>query len=98
MIRMIRISEAAKIGGTKMKKIFAIALVVVLVFAMASVAFAAGNPVVSPEKQNTSPSVVPGGKTSPQTGESFSVAWVVMAALILLAVALFCGKKLISVK
>ena len=81
-----------------MKKFFAIALVVVLVFAMASVAFAAGDPVISPEKDNTSPSVVPDGKTSPQTGESFSVAWVVMAALILLAVALFCGKKLISVK
>ena len=61
-----------------MKKFFAIVLVVVLVFAMASVAFAAGNPVVSPEKPNTSPSVVPGGKTSPQTGESFSVVWVVL--------------------
>ena len=80
-----------------MKKILAIALVVVLVFAMASVAFAATN-VVSPEKTNTSPSVVPGGKTSPQTGESFSTLWVVLAALVLLAVALFCGKKLVSVK
>ena len=75
-----------------MKKLFAIVLVVVLVFAMASVAFAAGNPVISPEKPNTSPSVVPDGKTSPQTGESFSVVWVVLAALVLLAVALFCGK------
>ena len=81
-----------------MKKLFAIVLVVVLVFAMASVAFAAGAPVISPEKPNTSPSVVPGGKTSPQTGESFSVVWVVLAVLVLLAVALFCGKKLISVK
>ena len=81
-----------------MKKLFAIVLVVVLVFAMASVAFASGNPVVSPEKQNTSPSVKPGGKTSPQTGESFSVIWVVLAALVLLAVVLFCGKKLVSVK
>ena len=80
-----------------MKKLFAIVLVVVLVFAMASVAFAATN-VASPEKSNTSPSVVPSGRTSPQTGESFSVIWVVMAALVLLAVALFCGKKLISVK
>lgn len=80
-----------------MKKLFAIVLVVVLVFAMASVAFAATD-VVSPEQSNTSPSVVPSGRTSPQTGESFSVIWVVMAALVLLAVALFCGKKLISVK
>ena len=81
-----------------MKKLFAIVLVVVLVFAMASVAFADSGNAVSPEKQNTSPSVTPGGKTSPQTGESFSVIWVVVAALVLLAVALFCGKKLISVK
>ena len=81
-----------------MKKLFAIVLVVVLVFAMASVAFADSGNAASPEKQNTSPSVTPGGKTSPQTGESFSVMWVVVAALVLLAVALFCGKKLISVK
>ena len=81
-----------------MKKIFAIALVVVLVFAMASVAFAAGDPVISPEKGNTSPSVVPGGKTSPQTGEPFSVIWVALAALILLAVAVFCGRKLVTLK
>ena len=77
-----------------MKKLFAIALVVVLVFAMATAAFA----VSSPEKDNTNPEVTPGGKTSPQTGESFSVVWVVLAVLVLLAVALFCGKKLISVK
>ena len=80
-----------------MKKLFAIVLVVVLVFAMASVAFATTN-AASPEKPNTSPSVKPGGKTSPQTGESFSVVWIVLAALVLLAVAVFCGKKLITVK
>lgn len=81
-----------------MKKLFAIALVVVLVFAMASVAFAANNPVISPEKGKTTPSVTPGGKTSPQTGESVSAMWVVVAALVLLAVAVFCGKKLITVQ
>lgn len=80
-----------------MKKIVAIALIVVLVFALASVAFASSN-VSSPEKPNTTPAVTPDGKTSPQTGESFSVVWVVLAALVLLAVAIFCGKKLVTVK
>lgn len=77
-----------------MKKIVAIALVVVLVFAMASVAFA----VSSPEKGNTNPTVKPGGKTSPQTGEPVSVLWVILSALILMAVAVFCGAKLVKVK
>ena len=77
-----------------MKKIVAIALIVVLVFAMATAAFA----VTSPEKENTNPDVTPGGKTSPQTGEPFSVIWVALAALILLAVAVFCGRKLVTLK
>ncbi len=77
-----------------MKKIVAIALVVVLVFAMASVAFA----VTSPEKNNTNPNVKPDGKTSPQTGEPVSVLWVILSALILMAVAVFCGAKLVKVK
>ena len=80
-----------------MKKIVAIALIVVLVFAMASVAFASTN-VDSPEKGNTEPSVTPSGETSPQTGESFSALWIVLAAVLLLAVAVFCGKKLIAAK
>lgn len=80
-----------------MKKIVAIALIVVLVFAMATVAFA--DNVVSPQKDNTNPNVTPApGKTSPQTGESFSALWVLLTAILLLAVAVFCGAKLVKVK
>lgn len=80
-----------------MKKIVAIALIVVLVFAMASVAFATD--VVSPQKDNTNTKVTPvPGKTSPQTGESFSALWVLLTAMLLLAVAVFCGAKLVKVK
>lgn len=80
-----------------MKKIIAIALIVVLVFALASVAFASTD-VVSPEKPNTTPEVTPSGETSPQTGEHFSVVWVILAAVILLAAVVLCGKKLIAAK
>ena len=80
-----------------MRKLMAIVLVVVLVFAMATVAFAETN-VVSPEKNNTNPTPAPSGNTSHQTGESFSVVWVVLAAVVLLGVAFFCGKKFIAVK
>ena len=81
-----------------MKKIVAIALIVVLVFALASVAFATDN-VISPEKGNTNPSVTPApGKTSPQTGESISALWVLLSAVMLMAVAVFCGAKLVKVK
>ena len=78
-----------------MKKFVAILLVVVLVFAMSSVAFAAD--VVSPEKDNTKVPVN-SGTTSPQTGESFSVLWVVLAAVLMLGVAFFCGKKFVAAK
>ena len=80
-----------------MKKIVAIALIVVLVFALASVAFASTD-VVSPEKPNTTPEVTPSGENSAQTGEHFSVMWVILAAVILLAAVVFCGKKLIAAK
>ena len=80
-----------------MRKFMAIVLVVVLVFAMASVAFA-DNGVPSPEKGNTKPTPAPSGNKSHQTGESFSVVWVVLAAVVLLGVAFFCGKKFIAVK
>ena len=80
-----------------MRKFMAILLVVVFVFAMASVAFAS-NEVISPEKTNTKPNVTPGGNKSHQTGETFSVVWVIVAAVVLLGVAFFCGKKFIAVK
>ena len=75
----------------------AIVLVVVLVFAMASVAFAATS-VDSPEKGNTNPTPASNGDKSHQTGESFSVIWIVLAAVMLLGVAFFCGKKFVAVK
>ena len=83
-------------GVTNMRKFMAIVLVVVLVFAMASVAFAASG-VTSPEKDNTNPNVKPSDK-SHQTGEAFSVVWIVLAAIVLLGVAFFCGKKFLAVK
>ena len=79
-----------------MRKFMAIVLVVVLVFAMASVAFAY-DPVISPEKGNTNPTPT-NNNNSHQTGESFSVMWIVLAAVVLLGVAFFCGKKFVSVK
>ena len=80
-----------------MKKLVAIALIVVLVFAMGTVAFAEGN-VVSPEKGNTPTTPAPKGNTSHQTGESVSVVWIVLAAVVLLGVAFFCGKKFVAAK
>lgn len=80
-----------------MKKFVAIALIVVLVFAMGTVAFAEGN-VVSPERGNTPTTPTPSGNTSHQTGESISVIWIVLAAVVLLGVAFFCGKKFVAAK
>lgn len=80
-----------------MRKFMAIVLVVVLVFAMATVAFA-NDGVVSPEKQNTNPTPTPNGDASHQTGEAVPVVLIVLAAIVLLGVAFFCGKKFIAVK
>lgn len=81
-----------------MKKLVALLLIVVLVFAMSSVCFAA-DAVVSPEKGNTNVTVNDDPTTtSPQTGESFSVLWVVLAAVAMLGVALVCGKKFVAAK
>ena len=74
-----------------MKRFVAILLILVL-------AFAAGS-VTSPEKGNTDANVTPDkGNTSPQTGESFSILWVILAAIAAIGAVLFCGKKLIRVK
>ena len=81
-----------------MKRFVAILLILVLVFALSATAFAAGN-VTSPEKGNTDANVNPdSGKTSPQTGESFGIRWVILAAVAAVGAVLFCGKKLVRVK
>ena len=54
--------------------------------------------VSSPEKDNTKPPVTPSGDKSHQTGELISVVWIVLAAIVLLGVAFFCGKKFLTVK
>lgn len=81
-----------------MKRFVAILLILVLVFALSATAFAASN-VTSPEKGNTNPNVNPdSGKTSPQTVESFSILWVILAAVAAVGAVLFCGKKLVRAK
>ena len=81
-----------------MKHFVAILLILVLVFALSATAFAASN-VTSPEKGNTNPNVNPDScKTSPQTGESFSILWVILAAVAAVGAVLFCGKKLVRAK
>lgn len=81
-----------------MKRFVAILLILVLVFALSATAFAASN-VTSPEKGNTNPNVNPdSGNTSPQTGESFSILWVILAAVAAVGAVLFCGKKLVRAK
>jgi LPXTG-motif cell wall-anchored protein len=80
-----------------MKRFVAILLILVLVFALSATAFAGS--VTSPEKGNTDANVTPDkGNTSPQTGESFSILWVILAAIAAIGAVLFCGKKLIRVK
>ena len=81
-----------------MKRFVAILLILVLVFALSATAFAASS-VTSPEKDNTNPNVNPdSGKTSPQTGEYFSILWVILAAVAAVGAVLFCGKKLVRAK
>ncbi len=80
-----------------MKKLICLLLIIVMLFAMASVVFADNVP--SAEKHNTD---VEGdddnrGK-SPQTGEDGTVYWVVCALVLAIGAVLFCGKKLVCNK
>ena len=76
-----------------MKKLVAMLLILVLVFSMSCVVLA--EDVVSPEASNTPTDDTP---SSPQTGESINVVWVIALATVSMAVLAFCGRKLISEK
>ena len=80
-----------------MKKLIAVLLLFVLVFALSSVAYANAK-VVSPEIPDVDVPPDDPGPPSPQTGESVNVVWFVIAAVAFLAVAFFCVKKLILSK
>lgn len=78
-----------------MKKFVSILLILVLMFAMATVAFA--DTAISPEKDNTD--VNPdNSKASPQTGETNTIFWVITALIVAIGALLFCGKKLVCSK
>ena len=77
-----------------MKKLIAIMMIFVLVFALSGVVYANAN-VISPEKPNTDVTPEEPGTPSPQTGESVGIVWFVVAAAVLLAVAFICVRKLI---
>ena len=81
-----------------MKKIFAIMLVIVLVFTLSAVALAESKELISPEKPNTDVDPDKPDGTSPQTGESLNVLWIALAAVAFLAIAFVCIKKLILAK
>lgn len=75
-----------------MKKFVAILLILVLMFALCSMAFAK-NDVISPEGGDEEPD-----EPSPQTGDLSNIYWIVIAAVLAVGVAFFCGKKLIAEK
>lgn len=75
-----------------MKKFVAILLILVMVFALSSMAFAATD-VVSPEGADDDHD-----DPSPQTGDLANIYWVVIAAVLAVGLAFFCGKKLITEK
>lgn len=78
-----------------MKKFVSILLILVLMFAMATVAFA--DDVISPEKGNSD--VNPDDKpVAPLTGETNAIYWVVVAMILAVGTLTFCGKKLIEEK
>lgn len=75
-----------------MKKLVAILLILVMVFALSSVAFAGQN-VVSPTGGDEDPD-----QPSPQTGDLANIWWVVIAAVLALGAVVFFGRKLITEK
>ena len=78
-----------------MKKLVSILLILVLVFSMATVAFAQS--VSSPEKSNTNVNA-DDSKASPQTGETNTIYWVITAMVVAIGALIFCGKKLVLEK
>ena len=71
-----------------MKKFMAILLILVMVFAMSSIAFATTD-VTSPEGSNEDPD-----QPSPQTSDLANIVWVAVAAVLAIGLAVFFGKKL----
>ena len=80
-----------------MKKFVSILLILVLVFSMSAVAMAASADVASPETGNTD---VENNNpdSSPQTGDTYTIFFVVAAMVLAIGAAVFCGRKLISNK
>lgn len=74
-----------------MKRLIALLLIAVLVCGlMATVAFASGDDVTSPQSNNTN---VPEKETSPQTGDFFSIGLIAVAAVVLCGAAAVVLKK-----
>ena len=79
-----------------MKKFVCILLILVLMFAMATVVLAAER-VVSPEKGNTDVETED-KPAAPQTGETSAIYWVIAAMIFAVGTVVFCGKKLVAEK
>lgn len=78
-----------------MKKLVSILLILVLIFSLSCVAFAADDvEVISPEHGNTDPDT-DNPDPSPKTGDTGLIYWVIAAAVLALGAAVFCGRKLI---
>lgn len=77
-----------------MKRFISLLLIVVLIFALSSVAFA----VSSPEKQNTDVDVNEDTEPSPTTADNNAIYFVVTALLLAVGTLVFCGKKLVNQK
>ena len=78
-----------------MKRFVIILLVMVMVFSMSAMAFAAetedvSSPIDGPDPVNPDP--------APQTGDTNTIFYVIAAIIVAAGVVLFCGKKLIREK